>query len=118
MRHCDTYQIPAYSLSYLINSDPTGLSYLEIELIDGFLAANFPRGFTVDIDTCIDPYFSSVPAFGLPCEVYDLVMYSNRNSTSTMLSTLRTPPFYLHNLCILLGDLSVRENREAISKRL
>ena len=77
MTHCDTYQIPAYSLSYLINSDPTGLSDLEIELIDGFLAANFPRGFTVDIDTCIDPYFSSVPAFGLPCEVYDLVMYSN-----------------------------------------
>ena len=77
MTHCDTYQIPAYSLSYLINSDPTGLSDHEIELIDGFLAANFPRGFTVDIDTCIDPYFSSVPAFGLPCEVYDLVMYSN-----------------------------------------
>ena len=39
MTHCDTYQIPAYSLSYLINSDPTGLSDLEIELIDGFLAA-------------------------------------------------------------------------------
>ena len=66
-----------YSLSYLINADPTGLTDLEIELIDGFLDENFPQGCTVDIDTCIDPYFSSSPAFGLPCEVYDLVLYSN-----------------------------------------
>ena len=58
-------------------SDPTGLTDLEIELIDGFLDENFPQGCIVDIDTCIDPYFSSSPAFGLPCEVYDLVLYSN-----------------------------------------
>ena len=69
MRHCDTYQIPAYAVPYIANDDPTGLSDLEIEMIDGFMAATFPRGFTVDSDTCIDTYFSSVTAFGLPCEV-------------------------------------------------
>ena len=77
MIHYETFQIPTYSLGYLINADPTGLTDLEIELIDGFLDENFPQGCTVDIDTCIDPYFSSSPAFGLPCEVYDLVLYSN-----------------------------------------
>ena len=39
MRHCDTYQIPAYAVPYIANDDPTGLSDLEIELIDGFMAA-------------------------------------------------------------------------------
>ena len=75
MTHCETYQIPAYSLSYLINSDPTGLSDLEIELIDGFMAATFPRGCSVDWDTCQQPHFSLSPEFGQPCEVYDAVMY-------------------------------------------
>ena len=61
MRHCDTYQIPAYAVPYIANDDPTGLSDLEIELIDGFMASTFPRGCT--------------PEFGQPCEVYDAVMY-------------------------------------------
>ena len=41
MRHCDTYQIPAYAVPYIANDDPTGLSDLEIELIDGFMASTF-----------------------------------------------------------------------------
>ena len=64
MRHCDTYQIPAYAVPDL-----------EIELIDGFMAATFPRGCSVDWETCQEPHFSSTPEFGQPCEVYDAVMY-------------------------------------------
>ena len=83
MRHCDTYQIPAYAVPYIANDDPTGLSDLEIELIDGFMAATFPRGCSVR-----------------RCDVRLLIEL-----------------FCLHiNLCILLGGLLVRENREAFFK--
>jgi len=75
MKHCDTYQIPAYAVPYIANDDPTGLSDLEIELIDGFMASTFPRGCSVDWDTCQQPHFSLSPEFGQPCEVYDAVMY-------------------------------------------
>ncbi len=83
-----TNPLIVYSLSYLINA---GLTDLEIELIDGFLDENFPQGCTVNIDTCIDPHFSSSPAFGLPYEVYDLVLYFS-------VALIK---------CILLGSLSV-----------
>ncbi len=36
-------QIPAYAVPYIANDDPTGLSGLEIEFIDGFMVATFPR---------------------------------------------------------------------------
>lgn len=61
---------------YIANDDPTGLSDLEIELIDGFMASTFPRGCSVDWDTCQEPHFSLSPEFGQPCEVYDAVMYA------------------------------------------
>ena len=32
-------QIPAYAVPYIANNNPTGLSDLEIELIDGFMAS-------------------------------------------------------------------------------
>ena len=57
------------------NDDPTGLSDIEIELIDGFMASTFPHGCSVDWDTCQQPHFSLSPEFGQPCEVYDAVMY-------------------------------------------
>ena len=75
MRHSDTYQIPAYAVPYIANDDPTGLSDIEIELIDGFMTSTFPHGCSVDWDTCQQPHFSLSPEFGQPCEVYDAVMY-------------------------------------------
>ena len=57
------------------NDDPTGLSDIEIELIDGFMTSTFPHGCSVDWDTCQQPHFSLSPEFGQPCEVYDAVMY-------------------------------------------
>ena len=74
-RFAGTFEIPVYAIGYLANDDPTGLSDLEIELIDGFMAATFPRGCSVDWDSCEQPHFSSTPEFGQPCEVYDAVMY-------------------------------------------
>jgi len=71
----DRKAIPAYAVPYIANDDPTGLSDLEIELIDGFMASTFPRGCSVDWDTCQQPHFSLSPEFGQPCEVYDAVMY-------------------------------------------
>ncbi len=76
MKHCETYQIPAYAVPYIVNDDPSGLTDLDIELIDGFIADNFPKGFSIDWNTYQQPYFSLSPEFGLPCEVYDAVIYS------------------------------------------
>ena len=57
------------------NDDPTGLSDIEIELIDGFMTSTFPHGCSVDWDTCQQPHFSLSPEFGQPGEVYDAVIY-------------------------------------------
>ena len=69
------YLISTPFVNPCIIDDPTGLSDLEIELIDGFMASTFPRGCSIDWDTCQEPHFSSTPEFGQPCEVYDAVMY-------------------------------------------
>ena len=47
MIHYETFQIPTYSLGYLINADPTGLTDLEIELIDGFLTYALNTGILI-----------------------------------------------------------------------
>ena len=63
MRHCDTYQIPAYAIGYLANNDPSGLTDAEVELINGFVDSYFPNGYSVDwdsVDEQSEIYFNSV----------------------------------------------------------
>ena len=69
------YLISTPFVNPCIIDDLTGLSDLEIELIDGFMAATFPRGCSIDWDSCEQPRFSNTPEFGQPCEVYDAMMY-------------------------------------------
>ena len=63
--------IPTWALCYLINSDPTGLTDEEIEMIDKWHTANN----VMNVCTASEqegecyPYFSHCPAFGLATEV-------------------------------------------------
>lgn len=69
----DTYDIPTYSLPYLINGDVDGLDDTDIAAIEEWLQS---LGGEVTIDCSgSSSYFSSDPAFGLPadceeCDVY------------------------------------------------
>ena len=48
MRHAGTFQIPTYAIPMLEYGDTTGLTDLDIELVNGFIEANFPHGYVVD----------------------------------------------------------------------
>lgn len=65
MRHAGTFQIPTYAISMLEYDDTTGLTDLDIELVNGFIAANFPHGYVVDWTGIDQPYFASHPEFGI-----------------------------------------------------
>ena len=61
MRHAGTFQIPTYAISMLEYGDTTGLTDLDIELVNGFI-----------ID---QPYFASHPEFGIAAEVVEADFY-------------------------------------------
>jgi hypothetical protein len=72
-------KIPEYSLSYLINSDSSGITQDDIEIIDKWLKsyqdlADHVNGF-IEIELVnseiAESYFSWYPAFGLACTCYD-----------------------------------------------
>lgn len=80
-------RVPDYAAPYLVNGDASGLSEEDIENIDKWVAAMNEDGYSVtewcevveddDGEWCIsedtEPYFSSSPEFGLPCNVYDVL---------------------------------------------
>ena len=55
--------------------DTTGLTDLDIELVNGFVAANFPHGYVVDWTSIDEPYFASHPEFGMASEVVEANFY-------------------------------------------
>jgi len=75
-----TESIPTWSLCYVINGDPTGLTDDEIRMVDQWL-----NDWQVEIVSPITdendnthPYFSHYPLFGLPTEVEECdIIYSN-----------------------------------------
>ena len=79
MTFAGTFQIPTYAISYIKYGDASGLDDLDVELIDGFIDSNFPKGFVVDWHGIDAPYFSSNPEFGLPMDVVDADSYYCQN---------------------------------------
>lgn len=68
-----TEKIPTWALCYIINGDSSGLEDGEIEMVDKF-CGDFPGAVyspKVNENYDMEPYFTSRPAFGLPCEVVD-----------------------------------------------
>ena len=66
--------IPTYSLSYLVNNDPSGIENEDIKAIDNYMEQYYSEAkeknghvlFSPDLD--IEPYFTHFPEFGLACD--------------------------------------------------
>jgi len=64
LKDLGSYDIPEWSLNYLVNGDAEGLTEAEIEEVDKFVKKNFPNGFVMEIDWNETNEFNSHPAFG------------------------------------------------------
>ena len=66
----ETYscKIPTWALNYLVNAETEGLTDEDLALVRAW---EDQWGGPISISTSGDPYFSSCPAFGLPCDVED-----------------------------------------------
>jgi len=59
-----TFEIPEWSLPYIINGDAEGLTDKEKEIVDKFLDENFPDGFIPEVKEGTEREFNTNPAFG------------------------------------------------------
>lgn len=72
-----TEKIPSWAIYYLEYGDPTGLTEEDIAMVDDFIDDNFPNGYVMSFTNGLEAttYFTSHPAFGLACDVYDVDFY-------------------------------------------
>jgi hypothetical protein len=77
MKHIGTYKIPTCYVNYIANADASGLTDLDVELVNAFLDSEFSHhGFIVDWCGIDEPYFSAYPDIGsLGAEVVDADFY-------------------------------------------
>lgn len=77
MKHIGTYKIPTSYVNYIANADASGLTDLDVELVNAFLDSEFSHhGFIVDWCGIDEPYFSAYPDIGsLGAEVVDADFY-------------------------------------------
>lgn len=59
-----TYEVPEWSLPYIINGETDSLSDREIEIVDKFLDEHFPDGFIPEVKEGTEKEFNNSPAFG------------------------------------------------------
>lgn len=78
MKHIGTFKIPTCYIGYIEYGDASGLTYLDVELVNAFLESEFSgHGFIVDWVGIDEPYFSAFPDIGsLGAEVVDADFYS------------------------------------------
>lgn len=69
------WPIPTWAIAYLINADPSGLEDEDIDMVDKW-QRNTGIGY-VCVPDDDDPYFTTSPAFGQPCDVFDCVCIYN-----------------------------------------
>lgn len=77
MKHIGTYKIPTCYVNYIANADASGLTDLDVELVNAFLDSEFSHhGVIVDWRGIGEPYFSAYPDIGsLGTEVVDTDFY-------------------------------------------
>jgi hypothetical protein len=77
MKHIGTYKIPTCYVNYIANADASGLTDLDVELVNAFLDSEFSNhGVIVDWRGIGEPYFSAYPDIGsLGAEVVDADFY-------------------------------------------
>lgn len=59
-----TYDIPKWSLNYIMNGESDGISEEEKNMVDKFLDQHFPDGFVPEIEEGKDKELNRFPAFG------------------------------------------------------
>ena len=70
-------KIPTWALNYLVNADAEGLTDEDLKLVRAWeISWNGP----ISISTSDNPYFSSCPVFGLPCDVEDCEVLVHREN--------------------------------------
>lgn len=78
MKYKTIEKIPTWSLCYLINGDPTGLTEDEIREIDEWMGKwQVEIVAPIEGDNEIQPYFTYFPLFGLATDVVDCIIYHN-----------------------------------------
>ncbi len=78
MKHIGTYKIPEYAICPIEYGDFTGVCDEDEKMIKDFLAREFPKGYVVDWhpdEPKGEPYFTTVPEFGLATTVVDADFY-------------------------------------------
>ena len=64
LKEIGRFDIPEWSLNYLVNGDATNLTDEEVAMVDQFTEENFPNGFVVDVDFSESNELNRHPAFG------------------------------------------------------
>jgi len=81
MRKSSEYDVkmPEYAMCYLINGDSSGNEEADIKIIDTYMRKFYDEAKKTDGHVVVgmpedghEPYFTSMPAFGLACTVYDI----------------------------------------------
>ena len=74
-------KLPAYALSYIHNADASGYEDDDIQAIDRYLKQFYDEAEALGGYVCVGmpegderAYFSPSPAFGLPCDVYNITI--------------------------------------------
>jgi hypothetical protein len=73
LEHIDSVSIPDWAICALVYGDHSGLTDKESRQVDEF-AADYPQD-KFHWHWEMTPHFSNRPAFGLPCECVDLLIY-------------------------------------------
>ena len=78
MKHIGTFKFQTCYVSFIANGDSSGMTDLDVELVNAFLESEFSgHGFIVDWIGIDEPYFSAFPDIGsLGAEVVDADFYS------------------------------------------
>ena len=78
LEHIDTFMVPDYALSVLVNGDMSGITAEDEQAITEWLAREFPKHDCLIFEVAGDGAFCSAPAFELPCACYEVAVYGHR----------------------------------------